>query len=153
MRRLRSNKIVGNSNGASPVGTSPTTSPFSSSHLASIEWTKATARREVLGFGATLLEVWEYHPFYCVRASEVLSYTVVPTVLISNIERQNFFFLVFTKYNCSVYSIISFWISFCGKKEPTVVKCFLLQETNNWYNQILSYQMHIGVILGGNLAI
>ena len=31
--------------GASPVGTAPTTSSFSTWHMASIDWTKATAKR------------------------------------------------------------------------------------------------------------
>ena len=49
------NKIVGHSDevGASPVGAAPTTSSFSTQHLASMDWTKPTARRDEkhLSFG------------------------------------------------------------------------------------------------------
>ena len=45
-RTLVGNKIVDNSDvvGASPVGAAPTTSSFSTQHLASMDWTKATAK-------------------------------------------------------------------------------------------------------------
>ena len=45
---LVGNKIVDNSDvvGASPVGAAPTTSSFSTYHLASMDWAKATARRD-----------------------------------------------------------------------------------------------------------
>ena len=47
-RTLVSNKIVDPAyvNGASPVGAAPTTSSFSTYHLASVYGTKTTARRE-----------------------------------------------------------------------------------------------------------
>ena len=49
------NKIVDHSDvvGASPVGAAPTTSSFSTQHLASIDWAKTTARRDKkqLSFG------------------------------------------------------------------------------------------------------
>ena len=52
---LVGNKIVDNSDvvGASPVGTAPTTSSFSTQHLASMDWAKKTARRykKRLSFG------------------------------------------------------------------------------------------------------
>ena len=48
-------KIVDNSDvvGAAPVGAAPTTSSFSTWHLASIDWAKTTARRneKQLSFG------------------------------------------------------------------------------------------------------
>ena len=42
------NKIVDHSDvvGASPVGAAPTTSSFSTQHLASLDWAKTTARRD-----------------------------------------------------------------------------------------------------------
>ena len=42
------NKIVDHSDvvGASPVGAAPTTSSFSTQHLASMDWPKATAKRD-----------------------------------------------------------------------------------------------------------
>ena len=42
------NKIVDHSHvvGASPVGAAPTTSSFSTQHMASMDWTKTTARRD-----------------------------------------------------------------------------------------------------------
>ena len=42
------NKIVDHSDvvGASPVGAAPTTSSFSTQHLASMDWAKTTARQE-----------------------------------------------------------------------------------------------------------
>ena len=45
---LLGNKIVDHSDvvGASPVGAAPTTSSFSTQHLAPMDWTKATARRD-----------------------------------------------------------------------------------------------------------
>ena len=45
-RTLVGNKIVDNSDvvGASPVGTAPTTSSFSTKHLASMDWAKITVR-------------------------------------------------------------------------------------------------------------
>ena len=45
---LVGNKIVDHSDvvGAAPVGTAPTTSSFSIQHLASVDWTKATARKD-----------------------------------------------------------------------------------------------------------
>ena len=58
-RTLVGYKIVDNSDvvGASPVGAAPTTSSFSTWHLASMDWSKTTARRNEkhlnLGFGAT----------------------------------------------------------------------------------------------------
>ena len=47
-RTLVGNKIVDHSDvvGASPVGAAPTTSSFSTEHLASMDWTKTTARRD-----------------------------------------------------------------------------------------------------------
>ena len=47
-RTLVGNKTVDHSDvvGASPVGAAPTTSSFSTSHLASLDWAKTTARRE-----------------------------------------------------------------------------------------------------------
>ena len=54
-RTLVSDKIVDHSDvvGTSPVGAAPTTSSFSTKHLASIDWTKTTARRDEkhLSFG------------------------------------------------------------------------------------------------------
>ena len=46
-RTLVGNKIVDHSDvvGASPVGAAPTTSSFSTEHLASLDWAKTTARR------------------------------------------------------------------------------------------------------------
>ena len=46
-RTLVGNKIVDHSDviGASPVGAAPTTSSFSTQHLASMDWAKTTARR------------------------------------------------------------------------------------------------------------
>ena len=45
-RTLIGNKIVDNSDvvGALPVGAAPTTSSFSTQHLASMDWAKTTAR-------------------------------------------------------------------------------------------------------------
>ena len=45
---LESNKIVDHSDvvGALPAGTAPTTSSFSTQHLASMDWVKASARRD-----------------------------------------------------------------------------------------------------------
>ena len=45
-RTFVGNKIVDNSDvvGASPVGAAPTTSSFSTWHLASMDWVKTTAR-------------------------------------------------------------------------------------------------------------
>ena len=45
-RTLVSNKIVDNSDvvGASPLGAAPTTSSFSTKHMASMDWAKTTAR-------------------------------------------------------------------------------------------------------------
>ena len=42
------NKIVDHSDvvGASPVSTAPTTSSFSTKYMASMDWTKTTARRD-----------------------------------------------------------------------------------------------------------
>ena len=52
---LTGNKLVDNSDvvGASPVGAAPTTSSFSTEHLASMDWAKTTARRDenLLSFG------------------------------------------------------------------------------------------------------
>ena len=47
-RTLLGKKIVAHSDvvGASPVGAAPTTSSFSTQYLASIDWTKTTARRD-----------------------------------------------------------------------------------------------------------
>ena len=47
-RTLVGNKIVDHSDvvGASPVGAAPTTSSFSTEHLASLDWEKTTARRD-----------------------------------------------------------------------------------------------------------
>ena len=47
-RTLVGNKIVDHSDvvGASPVGAAPTTSSFSTEHLASLDWAKTTARRD-----------------------------------------------------------------------------------------------------------
>ena len=47
-RTLVGNKIVDHSDvvGAAPVGAAPTTSSFSTLHLASLDWAKATARRD-----------------------------------------------------------------------------------------------------------
>ena len=47
-RILVGNKIVDHSDvvGASPVGAAPTTSSFSTEHLASLDWEKTTARRD-----------------------------------------------------------------------------------------------------------
>ena len=54
-RTLVGNTIVDHSDvvGASPVGAAPTTSSFSSKHLASMDWAKTTARRDEkkLSFG------------------------------------------------------------------------------------------------------
>ena len=46
-RTLAGYKIVDHSDvvGASPVGAAPTTSSFSTEHLASLDWQKTTARR------------------------------------------------------------------------------------------------------------
>ena len=61
------NKIVDNSDvvGASPVGAAPTTSSFSTLHLASMDWAKTTARgyNKHLNFG-----IWcdLYQRFYCI---------------------------------------------------------------------------------------
>ena len=45
---LVGNKLVDHSDvvGASPVGTAPTTSSFSTKHLASMDWAKTTARQD-----------------------------------------------------------------------------------------------------------
>ena len=52
---LVGNKIIDNSDavGASPVGAAPTTSSFSTYHLASMDWTKTTAKayKKHLSFG------------------------------------------------------------------------------------------------------
>ena len=47
-RTLVGNKIVHHSDafGASPVGAAPSTSSFSTKHLASMDWAKVTARRD-----------------------------------------------------------------------------------------------------------
>ena len=47
-RTLVGNKIVNHSDvvGASPVGAAPTTSSFSTEHLASLDWEKTTAGRD-----------------------------------------------------------------------------------------------------------
>ena len=47
-RTLVGNKIVDHSDvvRASPVGAAPTTSSFSTKHLASMDWAKTTARRD-----------------------------------------------------------------------------------------------------------
>ena len=47
-RTLLCNKFVDHSDvvGASPVGAAPTTSSFSTEHLASMDWMKTTARRD-----------------------------------------------------------------------------------------------------------
>ena len=54
-RTLVGNKIIDNSDviGASPVGAAPTTSSFSTKHLASMDWAKTTARwyKKHLNFG------------------------------------------------------------------------------------------------------
>ena len=54
-RTLVGNKIVDNSDvvGASPVGTAPTTSSFSTKQLASMDWAKTTVRgyKKHLNFG------------------------------------------------------------------------------------------------------
>ena len=54
-RTLMGNEIVDNSDavGASPVGAAPTTSSFSTEHLASMDWAKTTARgyKKDLSFG------------------------------------------------------------------------------------------------------
>ena len=54
-RTLVGNKIVDSSDvvGASPVGAAPTTSSFSTKHLASMDWAKTTARgyKQHLSFG------------------------------------------------------------------------------------------------------
>ena len=60
-RILVGNKILDHSDvaGASPVGAAPTTSSFSTKHLASIDCTKATARWDEkhlsFGFGASYI--------------------------------------------------------------------------------------------------
>ena len=60
-RTLVGNKIVDHSDlvGTSPVGTAPTTSSFSTEHLASTDWAKTTATRDeknyVLGFGESYI--------------------------------------------------------------------------------------------------
>ena len=59
-RALVGNKIVDHSDvvGASPVGAAPATSSFTTSHLASMDWAKTTARRDekhlCLGIGCVL---------------------------------------------------------------------------------------------------
>ena len=75
------NKIVDHSDvvGASPVGAAPTTSSFSTYHLASMDWAKTTARRDenilVLGFGATYFRGLMVHELVeCINA--VITYTV-----------------------------------------------------------------------------
>ena len=47
-RTLVDNKIVDHSDvvGAPPVGAAPTTSSFSTEHLASLDWAQTTARRD-----------------------------------------------------------------------------------------------------------
>ena len=63
---LEVNTIVYHSDVAevSPVGAAPTTSSFSTQHMASMNWEKTTARSDekiqVLGFGVLILEVWWY---------------------------------------------------------------------------------------------
>ena len=62
-RTLVGNKIIDHSDvvGASPVGAAPTTSSFSTEHLASMEWIETTIRRDEkhLGFGATYIrDIW-----------------------------------------------------------------------------------------------
>ena len=56
-RTLVGNKIVDISDvvGASPVGAAPTTSLFSTQHLASMDWAKTTARWDKKHLS---LEVW-----------------------------------------------------------------------------------------------
>ena len=60
-RTLVGNKGVDHSDvvGTSPVDTAPTTSSFSTQHLASMDWAKTTARRDKkhlsVGFGATYI--------------------------------------------------------------------------------------------------
>ena len=65
---LVGNKIVDHSGavGASPVGAAPITSSFSAQHLASIDYTKATARRH-FKFGNLvhlILEILRYMHMY-----------------------------------------------------------------------------------------
>ena len=56
-RTLVGNKIVDHSDvvGASPVGAAPTTSSFSTKHLASLDWAKTAARRDKKHLS---LEIW-----------------------------------------------------------------------------------------------
>ena len=64
-RPLVGNKIVDNSDvvGASPVGAAPTTSSFSSYHLASRDWAKTTARgdRKPLSLGIWCDLYWRFY--------------------------------------------------------------------------------------------
>ena len=64
-RSLVGNKIVDHSDvvGASPVGTAPTTSSFSTYHLASMDWAKATARQDERHFslGIVCLLYWRFY--------------------------------------------------------------------------------------------
>ena len=64
-RTLVGNKIVDYSDvvGASPVGAAPTTSSFSTQHLASMGWAKTTARRYEIHLSFRIwcglnLEIW-----------------------------------------------------------------------------------------------
>ena len=56
-RTLVGNKIVDHSDvvGASPVGAAPTTSSFSTEHMASLDWAKTTTRRDEKHLG---LGIW-----------------------------------------------------------------------------------------------
>ena len=62
------NKIVHHSDvvGASPVGTSPTTSSFSTEHLASMDWAKAITRRDEnhLNFGTLCALYWRFYSIF-----------------------------------------------------------------------------------------
>ena len=77
-RTVVSNKIIDHSDvvGASPVGTAPTASSFSTEHMASLDWAKTTARR---GEGHLSSGIWcvLYKRFYgsllmCVLSGFVL---------------------------------------------------------------------------------
>ena len=68
IRTLEGNQIVDHSDvvGASPVGAAPTTSSFSTWHLASVDWAdrdNCKTKRETLKcrvLKCTILEVWQY---------------------------------------------------------------------------------------------
>ena len=81
-RTLVGNKIVDHSDivGASPVGAAPTTSSFSTEHMALMNWAKTTARRDkniyVWGWGAPYIR--ELTVYVCPKPHNVgVSYGLI----------------------------------------------------------------------------